>query len=1733
MELKLKFSLITIIFMSLIAFSFACDCSKCKASPTNTKDFNCECPTDINQDECKCTWFLINETASECLSCDKNLGTDDYYARVLTKDNEAFCKSLYVTGFPYTKIIKGTHQIVDDCKQLGLMELGDECMHQLTVFEFSDYMEDGKQIVEGVYETRELNCIYGYYVKIDNNGMKIHKCLKQSESCPTGYRYMDSETKECLYKCPEDKPKITVLDNKNYYICSKECNYKDGDNIYDKKFTRVSSLDRSKSIDYCYKVCPKESHYYYEDDKICREDCNSKTGGFILSDDDGKCSNNIKDCTINSFFIRNKMNPEKIYIKCAVDTFNDKCPSDFIYKYELNGRIYCTNDCSGISSPCTEISTFTPSTSYFNGEYNYIKNSKSILGCNQYIYEQSKICLDTCEPNSYYYSLKENNRCENTQAQTTCDNKYFNDTSMGIQYCLENNNCENSGYPILNDGENICTETCNDILSIDGKTCYKDLSKCTGNTKYLSKNGIKQCFCQNKYYYDNSINREKLMCQNADYNCGGTDRPLLINETNECVKYCPYKEYTKKYGDLCLRECPDGFGEIKDECICSKKHYTEGNQLICTDTCPPSKSLIANETECVSKCDEVSYFPFYFKGKCYSENNKPHNNLTTLVINNENDKYEGKLQLYYGEYSSKIFYCPGVWYENTENDIYTYECQKGEQNSCNIFKNSYKYFINPLRRCVKNCSSTDFKYYFNNNCFSSCDKGNEYLNFGDGKNIKNGSSFECVCEGYWKYNKNEKECVKKEENKLCENDSYLLILATNECYLGTKCRKEHPKLFNGKCYDECPDNSDDFQGNENVCNCTYYWYEDATASIDKIKCLGINDKCPDGYPFLIVSERKCINEAEVNNLKDKYRFNKNIYDSGCPVNSTSDSTDKYLCVCNPALGYWVRKEDTFYNCSLGVCPESYILVDKKTKECDLNCNSFKYNAVCYSKCPEMTSSPNETLKICELKSDYNINELEEVKEKIINNSVIVDLYYFAEGKYSDGRIEIKDGDDIIYIVEYYGLNPNNDDYKSEHNNKDKPSSSLSYIDLIECINNLYKDNGMNSTDDIIVVKFDKVDTPKEYLINPVEYKFFHPVSGKELDMSACYNKKIKISYPFSKILEKYEKNLKKQRNLETVKLDIKSEDISSLIEKYHIAKKVNEEFPQIDIFNSGDYIYTNYCSSIQINGKDIVIEDRINFLYPHYALCEQNCTYNHTDYKEERIYCDCTLKTEFDIKRDHPENVVINENAIDLSKHGPTNFPVLKCIAIWKDFKRILQTIPIYYHIAILVVEIILLVLTLILGIKNMQNYFQNRICNLNKVEDDNVIEINEKKKIKNKKIKNGYIKTTDRNLENPPKKNNGQSKDKVNNKDNNEVQFIPDEYIFLYFTNKDKGVRKQIQRQFLPFEVNENTKILLQKMKGVDYTNVKASGPFKANQNILELEDDEPKTEELIPVSEKNSENKANQEVIYKKKEPKTYFINDNDELVEDKKYDVELDDLTCFDKFKIEHRLLRKEYEIALYKQENGFLFLMLAEILDKIYIMKIVLFRQDYDIIYINLSIYLLYHVFLVNIITMFFDMKTIQKIWNNESYPGMGLYLGYGLASIMVCWIVYIIFTCLMTNKGKYSEILDIKKSKKKDNKMKLVEKKYNSLKRKTKIKITLYSIIQFLFIIFFTIYSVTFSAIFYGTMNKIYLNYFIAIIEVLAIKIIYGLVLSILRQVSLSYDKKGLYNAVLFMDNYIV
>lgn len=331
-------------------------------------------------------------------------------------------------------------------------------------------------------------------------------------------------------------------------------------------------------------------------------------------------------------------------------------------------------------------------------------------------------------------------------------------------------------------------------------------------------------------------------------------------------------------------------------------------------------------------------------------------------------------------------------------------------------------------------------------------------------------------------------------------------------------------------------------------------------------------------------------------------------------------------------------------------------------------------------------------------------------------------------------------------------------------------------------------------DDVIILKYDLMETPKEYLINPVEYKFINSRNGQEIDASICPKNSIKISYPFFNIINQYNQN--SRRNLETIMISIKNEnDLNLLTEKYNIGKEINEKYPSVDSFNSKDGIYTDFCSALEINGKDLALEDRLNILLPHYSLCEQNCTYNHTDFEEERIYCDCSFKNEFDLNRGHQSSLEINENAVIQSQSGSTNFPVLKCLSVLGDGGRIKKNIAFYYMLIIIIIEIVFLCMLRVYEMTSFKSFFSHNLCenNLDESKVDiglgvNIINNKDKTKISNKKY-DDVVKTTQRALHNPPIKKNNDGTDEAG------YEFIPDEFLFLYFNKMDKGVKRKLKK--------------------------------------------------------------------------------------------------------------------------------------------------------------------------------------------------------------------------------------------------------------------------------------------------------------------------------------------------
>ena len=428
--------------------------------------------------------------------------------------------------------------------------------------------------------------------------------------------------------------------------------------------------------------------------------------------------------------------------------------------------------------------------------------------------------------------------------------------------------------------------------------------------------------------------------------------------------------------------------------------------------------------------------------------------------------------------------------------------------------------------------------------------------------------------------------------------------------------------------------------------------------------------------------------------------------------------------------------------------------------------------------------------------------------------------------------------------------------------------------------------------------------------------------------------------------------------------------------------------------------------------------------------------------------------------------------------------------------------------------------------------------------------------------------KDSNRKLNAPPKK-----------KEEYGIEFIPQEYVFLFFNQNEKGVIKKVERDGVPFKTKYNTRILLEKNKGINYDNIKSRGPFPPNQNVLVIVDnmndslsdyiyDDSESDEKNNNIKNTEDNILNNRNDHKKNRKNTnkHHKNYNEKDIDDKfakkysrkKMEYSISDYDPSDEnyseidfdedenethqkgfiesIKKEQRLLKKNYEKSSENQKNtNYVIMLFTEIIDKIYIIKILLFTRKFDILSLQLSVYFLCHTLLLTLLALFYDINTISKIWNNDNFPGLGYYLLYGLISCIIIWIIYTIILCLWNNNDKIKEILRLIHASKKYgiNKDNVINKKYDNLGYKIKFKVAVYTFIEFLLLAFSFSYLVTFGTVYTGTINKVLKSYGIALIEVLIIKIIYGITLSILRKISLDKGKKSLYNVVLFMDTYLV
>jgi len=343
------------------------------------------------------------------------------------------------------------------------------------------------------------------------------------------------------------------------------------------------------------------------------------------------------------------------------------------------------------------------------------------------------------------------------------------------------------------------------------------------------------------------------------------------------------------------------------------------------------------------------------------------------------------------------------------------------------------------------------------------------------------------------------------------------------------------------------------------------------------------------------------------------------------------------------------------------CPEEANILIKDLSKCTSDCKNegdytFQYNGECLKSCPDGTEINDET-KICQIKEKNHCS-------------------YSLFGLFLDNSIQ-KNGIEKIakdYAKEFYYTNNHISNYISDkfsiiiYKNAEcikKLMLSLPTIDFGECYKKV-KDN-YSIEEDLIIGVIDSYDKKNNSISNNPEttYAFFHPVTGINLNASQiCKDSKIKMEENILSIVD----------------------DNKTIL--FFAGQNVN-------IFNISNEFYTDRCFYFESwNNKDVVLKDRINYVYPNVTLCDNDCKNIGINLTSLTAICECSFRDLLDIsnlENDWFSNNILVSEVVNQIHELITllNLEVMRCYKTIFDSKYMSKCTGGYIILFILICAII------------------------------------------------------------------------------------------------------------------------------------------------------------------------------------------------------------------------------------------------------------------------------------------------------------------------------------------------------------------------------------------------------------------------------------------------------------
>ena len=853
----------------------------------------------------------------------------------------------------------------------------------------------------------------------------------------------------------------------------------------------------------------------------------------------------------------------------------------------------------------------------------------------------------------------------------------------------------------------------------------------------------------------------------------------------------------------------------------------------------------------------------------------------------------------------------------------------------------------------------------------------------------------------------------------------------------------------------------------------------------------------------ITNEDKLINEDELINEEELFNEDK-IFNEEEIVNENELFNEEEIFDEDKIFNEEeIFDEDEIFNEEEIVNKSELIKEDKITNE---NENSKYSDSIIANKIIETDKLSHENIIIT---NDIRLSTISDLFISDILSNVIELLFDdFLNNKYKDINIsdeqiqklyeEIKD-----YILKKYDgnntiINTNNVKVQISKIDDQKFTEELSNIDLGECGEILKNKYCKNENDSLIMLKFDI--RPENETSTYVQYEIYDPVSKIFLELEECSDSNVIINVP--------------------IELNSDMEGLYKWLLEYGY-----------NLFDSKDLFYNDICAAFTTqSGTDILLYDRRMDIYQstvNISLCQDGCDFQSYDIETKKAKCDCSIQTS-SINTDTDELTFNKNEMIDefYETLDNSNFRVLKCyklVFIWKIFVKNIGSI----FMAILIILYgILVIIHLIKNTRKINRliqaiiktkYFDNKNVSLNqsknsikkrkKSENHNenifkkvtfkkkkkrkkskekkeIEEIKELKEIKLKKKKKKSInkknskslfvntlninhniiyKINSKNA--PPKRrlikkrkldiNFGNSQDSKNttlkmSSNNNNNTFVSSNSVRLNLNERSNILRKTNNK--LSIDINskdkENIDIYTKKTKKrntIHKRSTKFGSPKKEKDHkkkfdfkIFNLMSSKTKT------NTKANENYINTEI---KKETAMKKLTDQELNTLEYEKAVEIDKRTYC------------QYYISLLKKKHLILFTFLP--------------ANDYNLMSLKLSLFLVSFSLYLTINGFFFNDETMHKI-----YIDSGIYnVLYQIPQILYSSIISSFINMLLKNLSlSETDILKIKH----EQSIKSTIKKSKKTEKCIKIKFIVFFIISLMLIIFFWYFISCFCAVYNNT-----------------------------------------------------